>query len=158
MELEEALYLVVRGAFAGRTEPVEVILGAFHEGLQALFATWELESQVANGGLIQFFDNTSDLAGPAIRGYELFGAARHAEIVREALHELEGIAGPFQREQAGQVLDAYLDTRGDAILRALEEELQDLSGLSPNRVGYLRAHAEEIAASLRRGYRGEGGG
>jgi hypothetical protein len=71
--------------------------GAPHEGLdllptgvQAVYATWLVDTQVNHGGFSQFFFNASGaLAGHALAGYELLGAEEYATVMRAAIATYE---------------------------------------------------------------------
>jgi hypothetical protein len=51
-------------------------------GVRAVYATWEVEAQVGNGGFDQYFENTDGaLADEAVLAFRLFGASGLADLV-----------------------------------------------------------------------------
>lgn len=59
---------------------------ALPEGYVDVFATWELEAEVNNGGFDQYFFNTGgEFALEAIEGFKKMGADKMARLVKKAL-------------------------------------------------------------------------
>ena len=69
-----------------------------------LYAAHWCQSEVCNGGLHQFFSNTTGLLAPeALEGFRAIGAAPWAEILAEAMKHF-GTPYPRDREQRGKFL------------------------------------------------------
>ncbi len=68
-------------------------LESFTEAERTLLLIEELEYQVGNGGLSQYFDNCGDQALMALEGLRRVGASESASILAEALIPF-GVAGP----------------------------------------------------------------
>ncbi len=83
-EIEWEIVERVVERMGGDYEPAVVL--SLPEGVRAVYATWEVESEVNNGGFDQYFGNTDGaLAGEAIAGYRQFGTPRFASLVEEAV-------------------------------------------------------------------------
>ena len=84
-------------------------------GLQAIYATWMVDVEVNNGGFHQFFFNPyGELAGHALRGYELLGAEEYAAVMRAAIATYEAereLLRPFREEGT---LEAFAEGRRHA--------------------------------------------
>ncbi len=120
---EEVEWLIVERASSlmGDRYGPEALKG-LPQGVRAVYATWELEGQVNNGGFDQYFLNTEGaLAEEAITGYRLFGAYESVSLIEQALAE--------QHDSAAL---AQLDDR----FFELEEPVQEL------RIRYIRSHPE----------------
>ena len=81
-------------------------LERYPRGIAWLYATFELEGQVYNGGFHQYFWNTGGaLLDIAVTGYEHFDCPRHVQLARRAAR----IAG---RELDASRSDEFSDVRG----------------------------------------------
>ena len=71
--------------------------GRLSEPVQHLFAVWWCDSEVCNGGLYQFFYNSTGVLAPeALRGFRATGLGECAAIVETAVGKL---ARPYPRER-----------------------------------------------------------
>lgn|SRR5262245_14812443 len=69
-----------------------------------LYAAHWCQSEVCNGGLHQFFSNTTGLLAPeALEGFRVIGAAEWVQILAEAMNHF-GTPYPRNREQREQFL------------------------------------------------------
>jgi Domain of unknown function (DUF4375) len=110
------------------SEELYVELLAFDElddGMRALVGTWELTSEVCNGGFMQYFHNSSgEHAVTMIAVLRAYGATEIAAILEEAIK----LAGPGS---VGFVQGKYI------------EALQSTSSEVKNRLGELERRFED---------------
>lgn len=119
---------------------------ALPRGLQVLYISYVVESEVMNGGLNQFFWNSS---------------SQYAELVSSALRELEAPAAAALFEQALSVatqdiprisalrkqrtLEAFSNSYKNNPLNALDEPFSKMAlGFSALRLQYARRHADRF--------------
>jgi hypothetical protein len=92
-------------------------------GVRAVYATWEVEAQVGNGGFDQYFENTDGaLADEAVLAFRLFGASGLADLVEQALAQRQNI---------------------DALGR-LDERFYELGSAQAGRIRFIRQHPESF--------------
>jgi len=110
------------------------------EGIQALYSTWLVDAEVANGGFNQYFWNTpSELVTEAIAGFTFFGATQRAELMREAI----AIARAEETEQLkfkqANTLEAFSESYAHTMLAPLDSRYYDISeDLSALRIRAIR--------------------
>lgn len=93
-------------------------------GVRTVYATWEVEAEVNNGGFEQYFLNTDGvLADEAVAGFQRIGATRAAALLELARQN---------RDDPDQL--AALDDR----FYTLDEPIQDL------RIRYIRTHPQDF--------------
>lgn len=112
---------------------------------RTIFVTQALESEVNNGGFIQFFDNACGaLAGETVPAFKRIGAEKTAAICKKALDAL-GQALPADWEERRALLDRIVDDRIGELLEkcddAFYEYPDDLEALN---VAYMRKNAEHF--------------
>ena len=79
-----------------------------------LYAAHWCQSEVCNGGLSQFFSNTTGLLAPeALEAFRAIGLREWAGILEEAMHFF-GEKYPRQRGKREKLLDEYVEKNGDA--------------------------------------------
>jgi uncharacterized protein DUF4375 len=84
-QVELAIIEHINEKLEGHYEDEEKIVAALPEGARALYLTWELESEVYNGGFGQYYVNSAGLfAEDAVGALEFFAAGKHAEVLRKA--------------------------------------------------------------------------
>jgi hypothetical protein len=68
-------------------------------GMTAVFRVWRMESEVVNGGFLQFFDNNGmDLARDTIADCRQVGLSERAKILKDAISLFEsGVGAPDDR-------------------------------------------------------------
>jgi tetratricopeptide (TPR) repeat protein len=77
----------VRGELARHRE----IVDALPPGQRWIYAMWQTDAEVSNGGFVQFFFNGSgDFALEALEGYRRIGAAGRVSILKRAVAALAG--------------------------------------------------------------------
>src|SRR5688572_9891697 len=90
-----------------------------------LAAHWAL-SEISNGGLHQFFLNSTGVLAPeAARGFERMGLPQVAELLREGMASFDGT---YPREQLAR--DPFLLAHGREFFEPLEQRLYEVG--SPN--------------------------
>jgi hypothetical protein len=113
-----------------------------------VYATWHLEAEVLNGGFVQYFVNSSgEFAREAYMGLQRIGAQRHAAVFLKAVR---GFGGAWKGLEPD--LDAAMQGDADAFQRLypaskldrLDSRFQRLGELSPFRIRFIRAHADEF--------------
>lgn len=90
-----------------------------------LAAHWIL-SEVANGGLHQFFLNSTGVLAPeAAQGFEHMGLPQVADLIRQAMAHF---GSTYPRDQHHR--EAFLDSHGPEVFEPLERQLYEIG--SPN--------------------------
>ena len=117
------------------------------EGMRALVGTWELTSEVENGGFMQYFHNSSgEHAVPMIGVLRAYGAAQTAAILEEAIK----LAGPGSAGFVqGKYVEALQSTPSDVKdrLMELERRFYDQSDdMHLHLYRYLARHRDQIPA------------
>ena len=112
---------------------------------RTIFVTQALESEVNNGGFIQFFDNACGaLAGETVPAFKRIGAEKTAAICKKALDAL-GQALPADWEERRALLDKIVDDRVGELLEACDDAFyeypDDLEALN---VAYVKKNAEHF--------------
>jgi len=94
-----------------------------------LYATRHVESEVRRVGFSRHFSDTGgQLAVKAMQGYELIGAACHADIIENALAIFLGREPP-----------------GGGAYAVLDDAFCDLESPGPLKAEYIQDHPEEFA-------------
>lgn len=124
----------------GEPEPDRI-----NEYERTIFVTQALESEVNNGGFIQFFDNACGaLAGETVPAFKRIGAEKTAAICKKALDAL-GQALPTDWEERRALLDKIVDDRVGELLEACDDAFyeypDDLEALN---VAYVRKNASHF--------------
>lgn len=132
---------------AGRDpEKAKEPVAKMSKGMQMMYATWRLESELSNGGFNQFFWNDSGGFAPmALEGYKAIGAEKHAAVVQRAL-EMRKREEPMMREyQAKGTPDAFAESYKHTELGTLDKEFSNMSeNASWLRVQYIRKYPEQF--------------
>lgn len=128
-----------------RIDEEEPDLNALNEYERTIFVTQTLESEVNNGGFIQFFDNAGGaLADETVPAFKRIGAEKTAAICKKALDAL-GQALPADWEERRALLDKIVDDRVGELLEACDDAFyeypDDLEALN---VAYVRKNAEHF--------------
>ena len=113
-----------------------------------LFAAHWCQAEVCNGGLGQFFGNSTGVLAPeAVEGFRVLEQTQIAELVTEAM----GLLGqPYERERGrrNDLLDLLPDDTYDRIGRALGDLNQKFYGLIRSEAGGFEAAANRYAESI----------
>jgi hypothetical protein len=131
-------------------EDAAVVVPALPEGLQMVFATWLVESEVSNGGFPQFFWNpASEFAVEALYGYRMLGAQRHAAILETALATYIRERPQLERFRGGGTPDDFAAWAAYSALGTLDWQFWSLATAEdPHalRIHYIRTHLDEFVA------------
>ena len=138
------------GLLGGVSDPLDVVARRYEfGGLKALaepqrhfFCASVFRNQVNNGGLAQYFVNSSgDDAGAALAGLEAIGAVHAASVLRRAM-ALFGPGGPSpDRDARHEELDSLTDLRDDEIEALTSEFFRDEDGVALRLLEYAREHS-----------------
>jgi Zn-dependent protease len=139
--IEEVFLLL--GGFEGDWERTRE---ALPEGARVIYAAWQLEVEVGNGGLLQYFWNTEGRYGAeTLEALLAIGATRHADLFARALavDSLERRTRAALRAKGDW--NAFQRSSEQSRLNALDEEFLALpEALSPLRIRYIREHPERF--------------
>jgi hypothetical protein len=113
-----------------------------------LFAAHWCKYEVCNGGLRQFFGNSTGVLAPeAVEGFRALEQTQIAELVTEAM----GLLGqPYERERRrrNDLLDLLPDDTYDRIARPFGDLNQKFYGLIRSEAGGFEAAANRYAKSI----------
>ena len=140
---------VVLHTSAAATDRLSVVR-TMPAGVRAIYTTWLVDAEVCNGGFNQFFWNQSrELGGEALAGYELMGAEAYATVMRGALATWETERSSQARFHTEGTLKAFSasyahTTLGDADAQyyALHDAIRDVWP------SFARANPELLVRSL----------
>ena len=112
---------------------------------RTIYVTQTLESEVNNGGFIQFFDNAGGaFADEIVPAFQRIGAKKTASICKKALQAL-GQGLPRDWEERRALLDKIVDDGVGELLEECDEAFyeypDDLEALN---VAYVRKNAEHF--------------
>ncbi len=131
-------------------EQYEKDLEPFSAPQRAVFAIQWYSAEVCNGGHDQFLSNSTGIVwADALKGFEMIGAAKCTEILRDVIKKCGGSI-PFDREEREKLLDRITTEPND------EDEPIDLFGendsdfydtedeLESAIMAYVLTHAEDF--------------
>ena len=127
-------------------EHEHTIVAPLSKGLQMVYATVELEHEVANGGFNQYFWNsTGEFRNEALEGYKLLGAAEHERITAEAIGVYNVNQPKLDEAKATGTLEAFSQSYKDNPLNKLDDRFYNLKeDTSAMRTKFIREHPEQI--------------
>lgn len=103
----------------------DVFLKGFNEATekqQVLFASHWAQSEIMNGGLGQFFSNSTGVLAPeAVVGFKTLGMPKCASILSDAM-KFFGEIYPRDRTSRESVLESFYEEFGDDAIPMLELE------------------------------------
>ena len=103
----------------------DIFLQGFNEATEkqkVLFATHWTQSEIMNGGLGQFFSNSTGVLAPeAVEGFKKLGMPKCASILSEAM-KFFGENYPRERAIRNSVLDYFYEQCGEEAIPMLEQE------------------------------------
>jgi hypothetical protein len=140
-KLEQAVFDYAATKLEGHYDDEANIVNKFLPGVPALYVTWEVEAEVNNGGFHQYYWNTADrYSKQAVDAFELFGAVKHAALMREAnsirAKEIDTLAR-FRKEDTAE---AFSESSKESHLGPLDEQFYRLDeNLRAPRVAKMRA-------------------
>jgi len=133
------------------------IVSRMSPGIQAVYTTWYVQTEVNEGGLHQYFYNKGvEWAFMAVEGYKRLGAPKHAALMLQAIEiyldeELDQRAIYSGRPEA--MIDDYVEARKVSALPALDSQFagllkdESIIGLA---FDYMRHHVDEFITHRRR--------
>jgi hypothetical protein len=118
------------------------------EGQQAIYSTMVFAQEVDNGGLKQFFGNSSGMLWAHVaRGLKLLGAQEHAAVLSMAIRDFPGQAPSIERAERQHALREFTKEQQDR-WRASEDHVYRLGGffstLRPLWSKYIEYHPEDF--------------
>lgn len=117
-------------------------------GLQMIYSTWLLESEVNNGGFNQFFINSSgEFADMALKSLKLLGATDFYSIMQRAIDifEAEKRNPELQDLYAQGTAQAFSETYQLTKLGECDDDFYKLGDrLSKLKIQYVRSHPKEF--------------
>ena len=120
-------------------------LSAATPGQQALYATTVFLREVDNGGLEQFFYNSSGLYTEAVRvGLRLLGAAQHLAALEAAIGLFPGAQVPVDGEERAKAIQGITRERGRRVFEEMDDQLFGEDRLWPFFRRYVEKHPEEF--------------
>jgi hypothetical protein len=125
-----------------------VVVPALPEGLQMVYATWLVESEVSHSGFPQYFWNPAgEFAVEALYGYRMLGAMRHAAALEAALTTYIRERPQLERFRGGGTAEDFAAWAAYSALGALDWQFWSLATAEDPRalrIRYIRAHPEEF--------------
>lgn len=120
-------------------------LAAATPGQQALYTVTLFIREVDNGGLTQFFKNSSGIYTEAVRdGLRLLAADQHAAAFEAAIAFFPHGRVPVDRDARSNAVQAIIDERGKKAFRDLDKQLFGERRLWPFFRSYVEAHPEDF--------------
>jgi len=128
----------VRGDLAHHRE----IVDALPPGQRWIYAMWQTDAEVMNGGFVQFFFNGSgDFALEALEGYRRIGAAGRVSILKRAVAAVS--SGPPSRESLDKGLAEFRGSGRITGIDGLDREWYELAeDDAAMKVKYIRGNPE----------------
>jgi hypothetical protein len=147
-DLEQAIVDYVVGKLKDGAQE-EMVVAALPPGIRAFWLTWNVESEVNNGGFNQYYWNTGDrFSTQAVEAFQFFSAPEHARLMQEAnairAQEAQAIN---QLKQAG-TLEAFSESYKLSKLSPLDERFYELKeDLPALRIAKIRAAPESFSGN-----------
>ncbi len=123
------------------------IVDRLSPGLQTIYTTYLVETEVNNGGFNQYFFNPAGrMADIALAGFRTLGATEHEGLMREALAVYERVRPRLDSARKTGTMEAFSETYEDGDFEALDRRFYDLdTDLSALRIQYIRTHLDQFA-------------
>src|SRR5271165_1263369 len=120
-------------------------------GQQAIYCTMLFAREVDNGGLRQFFANSSGMYWwNVVTGLKLLGANQHLAALATALDVFPGSEPSLEQSERKEVL-TRITAAQQAAIRSAEESIYEAGGfeqlLLPRWTEYINAHPKEFFLS-----------
>jgi len=114
-------------------------------GQRALYVTTLFVREVDNGGLDQFFSNSSGMYASEVRkAFRLLGADEHAAAFEKAIKIFPGGRPPLDQEDRQNLLEDIPEARRRAFFEPLEQDLYGEHRLWPYFQKYVDMHPNEF--------------
>lgn len=146
-EIEYEIYLYILDKLIGDNYDKQYdIVTKLPNGLRYLFASFQLENEVYNGGFNQYFYNTDgEFIDEAIASFNYFGLPKLAEIVTKAadiaIMEIDLYIATKKEGTLEAFSDSYKYTK---LVEADDEFYQYDKSISPARIEKIRKYAEDF--------------
>jgi Domain of unknown function (DUF4375) len=120
-------------------------VAALTPGLRMLWSTYELDSEVFNGGFHQYFFNDSRYyVTMALDGLAMLGADEHRALLNRAIDEVRAATGRGLGFDHPQWREHFGRAEVPPALEWLNSRYCDLPLLEPRQAAYIRAHLEQF--------------
>ena len=131
---------------AGDWEHQYEIVHRLSPGFRMVYATWQVEAEVNNGGYNQFFWNSlGEFADDAVAGFRLIGAREHAKMTQDAIAIYEKEKHTHERFKRQGTMAAFSESYKHTSLNDLDKLFYHLTeDLSKLRIAYIRAHPDQF--------------
>ncbi len=148
-ELERAIIDYIDIKVDDRDDRVHEIVTGLFDGFCAVYTTWWVEAEVANGGFNQYFWNSSGrFAEDAVAGFELIGAPEYAALMRKAIDTFRQEESTHRSFKDRNTPDAFSESYEDNPLNAIDQEFYRLEeseeSLKSLRVRFIRRHPDRF--------------
>jgi hypothetical protein len=121
------------------------ILDLATPGQSAIFAIWWTDSEIGNGGLRQYFQNSTGILAPeAIAGFRLVGWPAVADVLERATRLFPPDTALGDRGERLAALDDLSPTDFGPLDDAWFELREDDDALFRSTAAYIRAHPDEF--------------
>jgi len=147
-KLEQAIVDFIYAKFEAPGADERKVLQGLSEGFRIIHSTWVVEAEVNNGGLNQFFWNSSgQYAGDAVAGFTRLGAPDLADLMRRAIAIHQQEAGRLAAFKARGTTEAFNESYEGNRLNALDDTFYTASEkLGALRVRYIRENTPLFVA------------
>lgn len=123
-------------------------LDKMSDGMRALYATWWLDAQVYSSGFDNYFQTVEGkLALEAIKGFELFGATKHADVVRKAVATLKADEHVNVEFEDKDMVDEIVENYEPSTFLDLDTEYMEVDNeedVAAMRVEYIRNNPDQF--------------
>lgn len=123
---------------------LKTALDLLNEHQKLFYAVTELESEVNNGGLCQFFDNCSRVVAPLVSGYmDIIGAAEHKKLYDDFLtkHAIDPANLPDFDEEAEK---DGMDIDEKYAFEEYDDAFYEMEPLETYLFAYAKAHLDSF--------------
>jgi hypothetical protein len=143
-ELDNAVAEHVLWRIGEDSSRTKEIVSSLPSGVQVIYTTFELECEVMNGGLNQYFWNSSGaFAEETVKHLKLLGAENHAHLLENAIAIRQREKPKMEKYKKEGTIDAFSRSYEDTELNDLDTEFYKLTDdLRVLRVKYVREHPE----------------
>jgi Domain of unknown function (DUF4375) len=146
-KLEQAILDYVWTKVGNNYEAERAIVSSLSLGFMVVHATWGVEAEVNNGGFNQYFWNSAgQFADEAVEGYRAIGAAKHAELVAQAIALERTERDRMAEFKSRGTLEAFSESYESNPLNELDTQFYELDE-DPRalRIEFIRSHPDLFA-------------
>ncbi len=142
-ELDRAIIDYIDVKVDDRDDRVHEIVTGLSAGFCAVYTTWWVEAEVANGGFNQYFWNSSGrLAEEAVAGFELIGAPGYVALMRRAIDTFRQEEERLRKFMDRNTPEAFSESYEDNPLNEIDQEFCRLEESEENlkslRIRFIR--------------------